>query len=342
MTTEHSPAVRQRLWDAGIRHYDELIHDQSREWLIANFRRGRRKYPVNVTALMRNIIWQLRGRIQRGEKPPYNELVRTCWYMYVKPTLARAGALAEDRDQYPDLVEQLVHLVKDIQVMRYRDIGFADDNPADRIIGAYPNIILVAEKEGHAAFVREMCQEHRISGIALRGQPSLISVEYFVDQLRDTGVNTRRTFYLFTLVDYDPSGWIIRDVFIEDLNLYGIRNVKAVDLITPDMLTPEEILNSRYPVPAQKNMHVKNQKWLRLVRKRHYAHQQYLQEGKRLYGLEAQAVSTIRLRARLAELIKPVYGLSEARIKEYELKQMIETLLELMSLKFKTGAPHAG
>ncbi len=88
-----------RLKAAGIRHFDELIHNQSREWLIKNFRKGSSKYPVNVACLMRNIIWQVRERIRRGEKPPLNELIRTFWYMYIKPTLSRAGALAYDVDQ---------------------------------------------------------------------------------------------------------------------------------------------------------------------------------------------------------------------------------------------------
>ncbi len=30
-------SLRARLRKAGIRHYDELIHDQPKEWLIENF-----------------------------------------------------------------------------------------------------------------------------------------------------------------------------------------------------------------------------------------------------------------------------------------------------------------
>jgi len=42
------------LRKAGIRHYDLLIHDQPKEWLIKNFSQGADEYPVNVARLMRN------------------------------------------------------------------------------------------------------------------------------------------------------------------------------------------------------------------------------------------------------------------------------------------------
>jgi hypothetical protein len=42
---------------------------------------------------------------------------------YIKPTtLSRADSLTEEVDQYKQLVEQLVFMVKDIQVMRYSAI----------------------------------------------------------------------------------------------------------------------------------------------------------------------------------------------------------------------------
>lgn len=97
--------LRDRLRKAGIRHFDELIHDQTKEWLIQNFSEGATDYPVNVARLMRNIIWQTRERIIKGEKPPLKELLRTFWYMYIKPTLSRAGALARKTDQYPQLID---------------------------------------------------------------------------------------------------------------------------------------------------------------------------------------------------------------------------------------------
>ena len=48
--------LNDRLRKAGIRHYDELIHDQIKEWLIKNFSQGATDYPINVARMMRNIV----------------------------------------------------------------------------------------------------------------------------------------------------------------------------------------------------------------------------------------------------------------------------------------------
>ena len=204
-------SLRDRLRKAGIRHYDQLIHDQTEEWLIQNFSEGATDYPVNVARLMRNIVWQTRERIIKGEKPPLKELLRTFWYMYVKPTLSRAGALARKTDQYPQLIDNIVFMVKEIEVMEYKDIGFSDDNQANRRIGANANIILFSEKLGHQAFLSDIADKYNVSILALGGQPSVLNVEYFVDTLKEAKINLQRSFYLFSIVDYDPSGWIIRD-----------------------------------------------------------------------------------------------------------------------------------
>ena len=210
-------SLRDRLRKAGIRHYDELIHDQTKEWLLKNFSQGATDYPVNVARLMRNIVWQTRERITAGEKPPLKELLRTFWYMYIKPTLSRAGALAVKADQYAQLIDNIVFMVKEIAVMEYKDIGFRDDNQAHRRMGANANIILFSEKLGHQEFLSEIADKYNISILALGGQPSVLNAEYFVDTLKQAKIGLQRSFYLFSIVDYDPSGWIIRDALINNL-----------------------------------------------------------------------------------------------------------------------------
>ena len=269
---------------AGIRHYDELIHDQPKEWLLKNFKQGATDYPVNVARLMRNIIWQTRERIVIGEKPPLKELIRTFWYMYIKPTLSRAGALAIKADQYAQLIDNIVYMVKDIQVMRYEDIGFRDENQAHREVGANANIILFSEKLGHQNFLSDIRDKYKVSILALGGQPSVLTSEYFVDIVRKRGVNLQRSFYLFSIVDYDTSGWIIRDAFIDNLRFYGIAHTRVVDLIHPDMLTPEEIKLARYKIPDTEAMKVKNKTWIKEVYKRNYKNQEYMEETKKGRG----------------------------------------------------------
>ena len=327
-------SLRDRLRKAGIRHYDELIHDQPKEWLIKNFKQGATDYPVNVARLMRNIVWQTKERIQKGEKPPLKELIRTFWYMYIKPTLSRAGALAIKADQYAQLIDNIVYMVKDIQVMRYEDIGFRDENQAHREVGANANIILFSEKLGHQDFLSDIADKYQVSILALGGQPSVLTSEYFVDIVRNRGVNLQRSFYLFSIVDYDTSGWIIRDAFVDNLRFYGITNTRVFDLITPDMLTPDEIKLARYQIPETEAMRVKNQNWLKEVHKRNYKNQEYLEEtirGKKvLYGLEAESISAKRLETKLEEVMVPLIGKSEDLLKIYELRILDKAIKDLI------------
>ncbi|MBM3246585.1 MAG: hypothetical protein FJZ13_04580 [Candidatus Omnitrophica bacterium] len=306
-------SLQDRLRKAGIRHYDELIHDQPKEWLIKNFKQGATDYPVNVARLMRNIVWQAREIIQKGEKPPLKELIRTFWYMYIKPTLSRAGALATKADQYAQLIDNIVYMVKEIEVMRYEDIGFRDENQAHREVGANANIVLFSEKLGHQDFLSDFADKYKVSILALGGQPSVLTSEYFVDIVRKKGINLQRSFYLFSIVDYDTSGWIIRDAFVDNLRFYGITNTRVVDLIHPDMLTPEEIKLAKYRIKQTEVMRGKNLNWLKEVHKRDYKNQQYLEEynkkGERvLYGLEAESVSAKRLTAELERVMVPLIG----------------------------------
>ncbi len=327
-------SLNDRLRKAGIRHYDELIHDQPKEWLIKNFSEGADEYPVNVARLMRNIVWQTRERIIAGDKPPLKELLRTFWYMYIKPTLSRAGALAQETDQYAQLIDNIVYMVKEIKVMEYKDIGFRDDNQAHRKVGANANIILFSEKLGHQAFLSDIADKYNVSILALGGQPSVLNSEYFVDTLKETGINLQRSFYLFSIVDYDPSGWIIRDAFMDNLKFYGIPNTRVFDLIIPDMLSPDEVKLARYRIPETESMQAKNKAWLKEVHKRNYKNQEYLEETKKgkqtLYGLEAESISSKRLSQKLEEEMVPLIGKSEDLLKIFELRKLDKAIKDLI------------
>ena len=261
--------------------------------------------------------------------------------MHIKPTLSRAGALAKEADQYAQMVDQIVSMVKRLKVMKYKDIGFRDDNQANRRAGANANIVLFSEKLGHQNFLSDMADKYNVSIIALGGQPSVLNTEYFVDTIKKTSIDLRRSFYLFSIVDYDPSGWIIRDAFLNNLHFYGIKNTRVIDLIHPDMLTPEEIKFSRYRIPARKSMQVKNKNWLKQVHERDYKNQKYLIKEtwrgnklkKVLYGLEAESISGKRLTKKLEEEMVPLLGKSEDLLKLFELKKLDKTIKDLIVYK---------
>lgn len=339
MPSDRPNTLKEHLRKAGVREFDDLIHDQPKEWLIQNFSAGATDYPVNVTRLIRNIIWQTRERIRKQQREPMEELIRTFWYTHIKPTLARAGALSTKTDQYQELISQLVFLVKGLRAMRYKDIGFRNDNAATHKVGGHANIILFAEKSGAWRFLERMNEQYQISVIAFGGQPSLLSIEYFTDELRQANVNLRRSFYLFSVVDYDSSGWIVRNSFVKDLAVYGISHTRVVDLVTPDMLTPEEIMLSRFRIPASKSSRTKNKRWLKEIRKRRYKNQHLLEHKTEfgrttLYGLEGESISQKRLESELDKRLSPILGKTEDLLKDYELRKLDDLLEKLILFKF--------
>lgn len=82
MAKEITEDQLKKLRALGIRHFDDLIHEQPKEWLIENFSEGAKTYPINITMLIRNIIWQIRERIINKKREPLTELIRTFWYIY--------------------------------------------------------------------------------------------------------------------------------------------------------------------------------------------------------------------------------------------------------------------
>ncbi len=77
MSTEYERKRDRRLRKAGVRHFDKLIHEQDRAWLVENFAEGAPKYPVNVAKLMRNIIWQTRERVVSGDRESRDQSCRS-------------------------------------------------------------------------------------------------------------------------------------------------------------------------------------------------------------------------------------------------------------------------
>jgi len=149
--------------------------------------------------------------------------------MYIKPTLTRAESLSDETDQYNQLIRVLADMVKKHKIMEYKDIGFRDDNRVNRKVGLNANIILYAEKIGHADFLSEIAEKYQISVIAFGGQPSIMNIEYLVDDIKSRKIDIRRSFFIFSIVDFDPSGWIVRNSFIDDLKRFGIKNIKNIE-----------------------------------------------------------------------------------------------------------------
>ena len=304
--TQKAIPIDVRLRREGIYYYKEIIHLQPKEWLIKEFGPGK-KYPVNVNHLMKNIIWQVRTRIIQKQQPPVEGLIRSFWYLYIKPVLARTNSLSKTVDQYSQMIQTFVRLIQYCDLMRYKDIGFTDDNQNDRKLGINNHIILFAEKAGHYPLLQRIAQDSEITILSLGGQPSLLSAEYFTDEMKAQGIDIRKSFYTFSLVDYDTSGWIIKEAFLNDLNFFGLKHIQHKDLILPDIFTKEEIELNKYPIPTSKEMQDKNKKWL----------QESGGINGQLYGLETDAVPIKKIEelffAEIEDLIKSTEDIRKGR-----------------------------
>ena len=103
--------------------------------------------------------------------------------------------------------------------------------------------------------------------------------------MKAEGIDIRKSFYTFSLVDYDTSGWIIRDAFLNDLRFFRVKHIKHMDLILPGIFSQEEIELNKFPLRTPPEMEAKNKKWLR---------ESGGIDGE-LYGLEADAAPAERI-----------------------------------------------
>jgi hypothetical protein len=113
-------------------------------------------------------------------------------------------------------------------LFKYKDFRFEDDDKGNRWHARrHPQIIFFAEKTSYNDFLREVNENFDITALASGGQPSYLSAEYFVDELRARQVDLSQEFIVFSLVDFDPSGDIIASSFIENLMDNGIKNIRT-------------------------------------------------------------------------------------------------------------------
>lgn len=306
-----------------IRSYDVPIHQQSKEWLIKEFGPGD-PYPINLTLATKNIVWQVRQGIRKGEIKPIKGIIRTFWYTHIKPVFARTGSLDESKDHSDVLSRVLVDLVRERDIMRYKDMGFLDKNHGTQRIGPNWHVMLIGEKHGKYAVLDEIAREIGSTVFTLGGQPSLLSMEYQVDRYKEMVIDIRKSMYLIFVVDYDPSGWIIRDSVIRDLKFYGIKNIKSIDIVLPDILTKEELELARFPLSEAKR--VQNEKWLKKTGGI---------DGQP-FGFESDSVPYERLRERVIEAATPYVGDPEIIRRANTVKDLAGSLRRLLEIKLGT------
>lgn len=281
-----------------IQTYDTPIWEMSRYQLLQRFSAESSGNPV-ASKIIKNIIWQVFTWIKEQKHPLIRGNLRTFWYMRVKVPLGRVGLLNEPTDHYDTMLCMFVRFTRDYKLFKYKDFGFIDENWENRRIGkTNPHIILFSEKTGFFYYLKELNEKYDITVASLGGQASVLSAEYMVESISQYS-DLKRPFYAYSIVDYDPSGWIVERNFIDLLKDQGVEKINLVRLIQPQYYTEEEINLNCYELPTGKSKDTINAHWLE-------------ETGGikgELYGLEAESFPLERLLSLIDEEIEKLRAL---------------------------------
>ena len=243
-------AVAQILAAEGIADYPQDLRELSAaelQRLFAFTSSGK----LNATRVIKNLIWQAYTAIRDGRRAPIAGNLRSFWYTDIKPVLSRLGVPVEGRRATELVYDAFVELVTRHHLFHYRDLGFLDEGAQLRAVGqANGTCILFAEKDGRFALVRDIAQAYDATALALGGFPSSLATEYLVHALQQAGVLAERpALRLFSVVDYDPSGYWIAREFAAQLQAFGIQEITLYPLIRPEHLSAEQVALGRYALP---------------------------------------------------------------------------------------------
>jgi len=222
------------------------------KWDIKQFDKKRmlsyfRQYganEINTKRVIKNLIYQMWRWIQKGIEEPSDGNIRSLWYK-IKGVLAQHSNILGSGD-VDTFYSTLQEMVEDQELFRYKDFGFMDMNEPYRWIGKKnPEIILASEKLGHYLFIKKLADEQGVSFICLKGEPAVISMEYFSDDLKQQCGGKPLT--IFSISDVDPAGYSIERNLVKGLEKSQQIN-KVVKLVDVSAFTTEEIGFVRYPV----------------------------------------------------------------------------------------------
>ena len=248
MTT--TPTTAQTLAAEGIADYAQDLRQLSAADLRGLFAFAS-SGKINATRVIKNLIWQAYTAIRDGRRPPIAGNLRSFWYTDIKPVLSRLGVPVEGRRATELVYDAFVELVTRHHLFHYRDLGFLDEGAQTRAVGqTNGTCLLFAEKDGRFALVRDIAQAYDATALALGGFPSSLATESLLHALRQAGVLVERAaLRLFSVVDYDPSGYWIAREFAAQLHAFGVPEVTLHPLIRPQRLTTEQVALGQYTLP---------------------------------------------------------------------------------------------
>jgi 5S rRNA maturation endonuclease (ribonuclease M5) len=223
------------------------------KWDIKQFSRDRMLHyfryfsfnEIDKKRVIKNVLYQTWRWIKKGIEKPIDGNIRSLWYK-IKSVLAYHSDVLESGDVYT-FYGALLEMVEDEGLFRYKDFGFMDVNEPYRGLGSErPEVILASEKVGHFLFIRDLARKARVSFLCMKGEPSVLSLEYFSDELAE--VVKGKDVSVFCITDVDPAGYSIEGNLVKRLEQNGHKVERLVKLVDIDIFSSDEIKILRYPV----------------------------------------------------------------------------------------------
>lgn len=192
---------------------------------------GKKVLTINDSRLIYTFIWQCWLMIIAHELMAMMGNLRSFWYKELGPFFKKHNLMVKDegppvRSGYRGVGGREGYILDKMSkafdqfVLRgffkfQGEFQFQDPREAFRIIGRKnPRFVFFTEKEGLFWFCEKVAKELGITAIASHGEPGLLTMEYFADELKRRKV---KNIVLACLTDYDPWGYNIARSFAEKL-----------------------------------------------------------------------------------------------------------------------------
>lgn len=295
-------------------------------WDIKKFSRERmlsyfRLYGVNEInkkRMIKNIIYQLWRWIVAGIEEKSDGNIRSMWYR-IKSVLAHHANVLDPND-VNIFYSSLLEMIEAAGLFRYKDFGFMDMNaPYCDVHDSHPEIILASEKIGHFLFIRNLARQYGASFVCTKGEPAVISMEYFSDTLHEKCNGKPLT--VFCISDVDPAGYSIERNLVKRLELNGHKIKRLVKLVDANIFESEDISVLRYPVvsyeqsgdiikpvaPANMSQVTKALDWFREVQDERLISEKNIGNGSKIvtiWGIESDAADRKLIEERFKSVLQ--------------------------------------
>lgn len=291
---ELTPQQKKALKRLKVRSFRKDMRRLSPEQLRKEFS-AKSSGRILLTPLVRNLVFQAASWMIDGKIPKVEGNLRSLFYQWIKPVVARLPSLSSRRvDPYDVMLDVLETFVVSLRLFRYRDLELVDENWENCWFsdGRNPHILLFAEKTGFVMFLQQASKKYGINSVALGGSPSHLSTEYLVERMREK-LDNIEPLVLFSITDHDPSGFFIARAFQMQLENQYVPIIGYHKLIEPAHYTEDELQMFHFPIPSKYRARIES--WMETEGG----------IGGEPLGLEADSLPKARLRQVLDEHLQP-------------------------------------